>query len=161
MYCDVNSRDEIVKEITAKEKACKTPETASINVIQADMTEMLEKELEQSVAHSPNDAGRYVDKVMIAEFQTDALMMGKFISGLTMMIASSDADIPIFTGDDCIVLEEITRDGSMELICTSEATLCRALSFLSDKDREKVTLHPTEHPILMVYLTKNYAPSWL
>ena len=158
MYCDVNSRDEIAKEITAKEKACKTAETASSNVIQADMTEMLEKELEQSVAHSPNAAGGFVDKVMIAEFQADALMMGRFISGLTLMIASSDADIPIFTGDDCIVLKEFTRDGSMELVCTSEATLCCVLSFLSDKDREKVTLHPTEHPILMVYLTKNYVP---
>ena len=91
------------------------------------------------VAHSPNAAGESVDKVMIAEFQADALMMGTFISGLTIMIASYDADIPIFTGGNCIVLKEFTRDGSMELVCTSKATLRHALSFFSDKDREQVT----------------------
>ena len=40
MYCDVISQDEIAKEITVKEKACKTDKTASSNVIQADMTEV-------------------------------------------------------------------------------------------------------------------------
>lgn len=61
------------------------------------------------------------------------------------MIASSDADIRIFTGDDCIVLKELTRDGSMELVCISEATLRHALSFLSDEDREQITFHTAEH----------------
>lgn len=59
----------IAKKINAKEKACKTAETISSNVIQTDMANMLEKELEQSVAHLPNTAGGFVDKVMIAEFQ--------------------------------------------------------------------------------------------
>jgi len=53
-YCDVNSRDEILTDINVKERACKTAETASNNVIQTDLAEKLEKELEQSVAHSSN-----------------------------------------------------------------------------------------------------------
>mmetsp|Transcript_2837 Transcript_2837/g.5150 ORF Transcript_2837/g.5150 Transcript_2837/m.5150 type:complete len:472 (-) Transcript_2837:1596-3011(-) len=146
-YCDVNSRDEILTDINVKERACKTAETASNNVIQTDLAEKLEKELEQSVAHSSNIAGGFVDRVMTAEFQADALMMGRSISGVTLMIVSSDADIPIIAGDDCIAIKEFTKDGGIEVVCTSRSTLCHALSFLSDEDRRHTTFHPAEHPI--------------
>ena len=146
-YCDVNSRDEILIEINAKERACKTAETSSNNVIQTDLAEKLENELKQSVAHTSNIAGGFVDLVMTAEFQADALMMGRSISGATLMIVSSDADIPIITGDDCIAIKEFTKDGGIELVCTSGSTLRHALSFLSDEDRRHTTFHPAEHPI--------------
>ena len=92
-------------------------------------------------------AGGFVDKVMTAEFQADGLMMGRFISGMTLMIVSADADIPITTGDDCIVMKEFTKDGAIELVCTSEETLRHALSFLSVEDRAQTTFRPAKFPI--------------
>ena len=80
-YCDVNSQNGISKEINANKKAHKTAETSSNDVIQTDLAGKIKKELKQSVAHSSNIAGGFVDEVMTAEFQADALMMGRSISG--------------------------------------------------------------------------------
>ena len=113
------------------------------------------------MAHSPNNAGGFVDYVMIAEYQADALMMGRCASGLTIMIVSSDADIPIILGNNCIVIKEFTKEGSIELVCTSENTLGNALAFLSDDDMKHITVHPAMHPIFDSVSNIKCVLSWL
>ena len=81
MYCGVNNRSERMEEIATKEKACKSTKSASSNVIATDLDVKLVAELEQSSAHTKNASHGFVDKVMIAEFQDDALIMGRYIHG--------------------------------------------------------------------------------
>ena len=106
MYCDVNNRSEIMEEIVTKEKACKSAESASSNVIATDLDVKLVAELEQSSAHTKNASRGFVDKVMFAEFQADAQIMGRSIDGELLLLLSSDADIPLIAGDDCLALKE-------------------------------------------------------
>ena len=54
LYCDVNDRQQIIDDITNKEKSCKSAETSSTNVVASDLDEKLSGELNQSSAHARN-----------------------------------------------------------------------------------------------------------
>mmetsp|Transcript_3043 Transcript_3043/g.6682 ORF Transcript_3043/g.6682 Transcript_3043/m.6682 type:complete len:229 (+) Transcript_3043:133-819(+) len=110
-YEEPNNRQAIQEEISKKEKACKTAETAAANSIQSNMKDKLVVELERSSANKKNNAGGFVAEVLVAEFQADALMMGRSISQSTLMVMSSDADIPIVAGDQCLVIRSSQEMG--------------------------------------------------
>ena len=92
VYCDVNDRQEIMKEIAIKEKQSKSAETTSPNVISADLEEELIAELLQSSAHSKNASRGFVEKVTTAEFQADALIMGRSINRDSLLKNSPKKD---------------------------------------------------------------------
>ena len=51
LFCHVNLYQQIIDDIPTKERACKTAETASSNVVASNLDEMLSGELKQSLAH--------------------------------------------------------------------------------------------------------------
>jgi hypothetical protein len=104
-------------------------------------------ELEQNAAHARNAARGFVDYVMTAEFQADSLIMGRFVNGSTLMVQTSDSDIPALSGDDCIAIKEFTKEGNMQLVSTSEHTIKNAMKFLSVASRDHITYVPAQHPI--------------
>jgi len=67
--------------------------------------------LEQSAAHLRNDLHGFVDYVMKAEFQADSLIMGRVVNGSTLMVLTSDSDIPAISRDDCIAIKDFTKEG--------------------------------------------------
>jgi len=123
LCCNFNQYQQINDVISNKERACKTAGTASSNVVASDLDEILSRELKQSLAHTRNIARGFFAQVKTAEYQADALMMGRAISGETLMVMSSDVDIPIIAGDKCISIKEFTRDGNIEIVSTSKDTI--------------------------------------
>ena len=102
VYTDAVNRQEIMKQIVQLERNCKSAETASANVVSEYLSDLLIVELEQSAAHTKNNAHGFVANVMIAEFQADAVMMGHSVNRQSLMAMTSDADIPCLSGDCCI-----------------------------------------------------------
>ena len=84
---------------------------------------------------------------MKAEFQADSVMMGRVISGVTLMVVTSDADIPIFAGDCCIAIKQFTKDGEIEIVSTSRETLMNLLKFVSEEKKQTLIFTPAEYPI--------------
>ena len=141
-----NERSLVVIDIDAKQKAMKTKETQSRNTAPANFNKTLVEELEVTDVHSRNDAGGLVTTALLAEFQANAVMMGRVVSGTSMMVMTNDADIPILAGDSCVTVKEYTKDGAVELVTTSRATLeyiihCLACAQINLPEEEKG--HPT------------------
>ena len=63
------------------------------------------------------------------------------------MVESSEADIPLICGDNCIALKEFTRDGALELVSTSLETLSKAFRHLSDKAKGHNFVKEPPYPI--------------
>ena len=97
---DAPNRSELLTEIATLEKECRTAEAASSNVVSGTLDAELIVELEQTGAHLRNDACGFVHHVMTAEFQADSLIMGRVINGSTLMVQTSDSDIPAISSDD-------------------------------------------------------------
>jgi len=118
-----NDKQAIMSAIKEKEAAYKRAETAAGNAIPVDLNDKLAGELEHRSAHTKNVSRGFVNQVLTAEFQADALLMGRSINGEALIIMSSDADIPIIASDDCLSLKAFTQDGKMELVSTCRATI--------------------------------------
>ena len=106
------------------------------NVISEYLPDLLIVELEQSDARTKNNAHRFVANVMIAEFQADAVMMGRSVNRQSLMAMTSNTDIPCLSGDCCIAVKDFTMDGKIQLVCMSETTLKNTMEYLSE-DAEK------------------------
>ena len=76
-------------EMVELEKKDKCAETASSNVVSDDLSDSLIVESEQNSTHTMNNARGFVDKVIIAEFQVDAVMMGRIVNRQTLMAMTS------------------------------------------------------------------------
>ncbi len=63
------------------------------------------------------------------------------------MVETSDADIPIIAGDDCIAMKSFTTDGGLELVCTSLETLKKSYKHLSEKAKQRTDIVHAKHPI--------------
>ena len=107
-----------MKQIVQIEPNCKSAETASANVVSEDLSDLPIAELEQSEAHTKNTAHGFVANVMIAEFQADAVMMGRSVNRQSLMAMTSDADIPCLSGGGCIAVKDFTTDRKIQLVCT-------------------------------------------
>ena len=146
-YLDAPNRSELLTEIATLEKECRTAEAASSNVVSGTLDAELIVELEQTGAHLRNDARGFVHHVMTAEFQADSLIMGRVINGSTLMVQTSDSDIPAISSDDCIAIKDFTKEGQMQIVSTSEQTIKKAMTYLSEGSRNHVTFTPAKHPI--------------
>ena len=146
LYSDAD-KQAIMDKIKAKEREYKSAETAASNAIPSDLDDKLSAELSHRQAHTKNASRGFVDKVITAEFQADALLMGRSTNGEALIIQSSDADIPIIAGDECLALKEFTLDGKMELVSTCRATLENAMQYLTDDAKERAKLRDALHPI--------------
>ena len=144
---DAPNRSELLTEIATLEKECRTAEAASSNVVSGTLNAELIVELEQTGAHLRNDARGFVHHVMTAEFQADSLIMGRVINGSTLMVQTSDSDIPAISSDDCIAIKDFTKEGQMQIVSTSEQTIKKAMTYLSEGSRNHVTFTPAKHPI--------------
>ncbi len=147
LYCDLNDRQEILKEIAEKEKSCKSAETSSKNAIPADLDTKLIAELKQSSAHSKGESRGYVGQVLTAEFQADSLIMGRSVRGESLLVESSDADIPLIGGDHLVALKEFTKKAGWELVCTSAKPLEEVLEFVTENAKKRIKLTVAKHPI--------------
>jgi len=120
-----------MNEIKLLEKNGRSAETASSNVVPDELSEKLAKELEYCSAHTKNNAHGFVAKVMTAEFQEDAVTMGRVVTMSTVMVMTSDADIPVLSGDNCIAIKDFTKERNIQIVSTSGETLRNAMGFLS------------------------------
>ena len=142
-----SEKNDIREDVAKKQRSMKSKETQSKNIIQPNFTEKLIEELEQTGAHSRNIAGGSVGKVIVAEFQADAVMMGIVESQKTLMVMTDDADIPIISGDGCIAIKFYTKDGDIELVSTCRRTLDNAYKFLSEATKERTKVMSAKFPI--------------
>jgi len=136
-----------MKEIARLEKECRSAEAASSNVVSGTLDDVLIVELEQTGAHLRNDARGFVHHVMAAEFQADSLIMDRLINGSTLMVQTSDSDIPAISSNDCISIKDFTKEGQMQIVSTSEQTIKNAMTYLSETSQNYVTFTPAKHPI--------------
>ena len=93
LYSDPSSRQQTINQIRNLEQVCKSAEKASDHTIQIDLQQQLVDELERSSAHAKNNARGYVEHVVTAEFQADALMVGRAVNKESVMMVTSDSDI--------------------------------------------------------------------
>ena len=123
-----SEKHDIREEVAKKQRSMKSNETQSRNVIQQNFEGKLVEELEQTGAHSRNMHGGSVGHVIMSEYQADAVMMGRAVSGETLMVMTSDADtdIPIIAGDCCVAIKEFTKVGAIKIVSTSNQTLVNA-----------------------------------
>jgi hypothetical protein len=122
-------------------------EAAFLNIVSGTLDDELIVELEQSAAHVRNAARGFVDNVKTAEFQADSFIMGRVLNGSTLMVQTSDSDIPAISSDNCIAIKEFTKEGNMQIVSTSAQTIKKAMEFLTDTSREHVTYTPAKYPI--------------
>ena len=85
-------------DVATRTKSMKSKEKQSQNSAPANFNKQLVEELQVTGVESRNDAGGLVSTPLIAEFQADAVMMGRSASGKSLMVMTNDADIPILTG---------------------------------------------------------------
>ena len=104
-------------------------------------------ELEYCSAHTKNNARGFVAKVMTAEFQADAVMMGRVVTVSTVMVMTPDAGIPVLSGDNCIATKDFTKERNIQIVSTSGETLRNAMRFLSKDSHNRVTYTPARYPI--------------
>ena len=121
------------KERNCMQRCCNT---ASSNFVPSDLAELLEHELEQSNAHVTNEINGVVDRVQVAEFQADYVMMQRALNKQSVLMGTTDADMTILSGDGCIGLNEFTQEGRMTLQCTCEKTLRNAMKYIQDDTEE-------------------------
>ena len=88
LYSDPSSRQQTINQIRYLEQVCKSAEKASDNTIQSDLQQQLVDELERSSAQAKNNASGYVEHVVTAEFQADALMVGRAVNKESVMMVS-------------------------------------------------------------------------
>jgi hypothetical protein len=74
--------------------------------------------LEQSAAHLRNASHGFVDYFMTAEFQSYSLIMGRVVNRSTLMVLTSNSDIPAISSNDCIAIKDFTKEGHMQIIST-------------------------------------------
>ena len=141
-------RDAITGEIRKFDTQMKRIETQSQCCMPNNFASHLEYELNHSNAHTVDEesAGGYVDHVVVAEFQADSYMAAQIIDRAAIMVMTKDSDIPIIAGDCCISIKSFTK-GKFEIVCTSEATLNHALSYLSEASKEKVQFKAAVNPV--------------
>jgi hypothetical protein len=84
---------------------------------------------------------------MTAEFQADSLIMGRLINGLTLMVQTSDSDIPAISSDDCIAIKDFSKEGQMQIVSMAEQTIKKAMAYLLEGSRDHGTFTPAKHPI--------------
>ena len=75
----------------------------------------MEHELEQSNTHVTNEINGVVNRVQVAEFQADSVMMHRAVKKQSVLMGTTDADMTILSGDGCIGLNEFTQEGRMTL----------------------------------------------
>jgi hypothetical protein len=134
------------KELTNVESTMKAKETFSRNTITAGTVELLKKELEAVGACLTSSSGGTIDPVKRAKFQGDSVMIGHISSGVTQMIFSTDADIPMLGGDMCISVREM-KGGKYMLVSSSFDTLSHARDMIDEKDRGHTTVTRAKCPI--------------
>ena len=120
-----------MKEMAKLEKECRSAEAASSNIVSGSLDDELIVELEQSAAHVRNAARGFVDNFKTAEFQADSFIMGRVVNGSTLMVQTSDSDIPAISSDNCIAIKEFTKEGNMQIVSTSAQTIKKAMEFLN------------------------------
>lgn len=127
-----NERMLVQTDVATRTKSMKSKEKQSQNSAPANFNKQLVEELQVTGVESRNDAGGLVSTPLIAEFQADAVMMGRSASGKSLMVMTNDADIPILTGDSCIAIKEYTKDGMIKLVTTSSITMNYIRKCLAD-----------------------------
>ena len=149
-----SQRNDIREQIATNQRTMKSNETQARNVMQPNFEEKLIEELDSTGAHVRNDADGSVTPVMIAEFQADAVIMGRFDAGKTLMAISGDADLPLIEGDDFVEIKEFMKDGSMEIVSTSRKTIEKLQKHLteaqknrSDAEKSQPIFKAAAHPI--------------
>ena len=149
-----SQRNDIREQIATNQRTIKSNETQARNVMQPNFEEKLIEELDSTGAHVRNDADGSVTPVMIAEFQADAVIMGRFAAGKTLMAISGDADLPLIEGDDFVEIKEFMKDGSMEIVSTSRKTIEKLQEHLteaqknrSDAEKSQPIFKAAAHPI--------------
>lgn len=147
LYSDSSSRQQIINQIRHLEQVCKSAEKASDNTIQSNLQHQLVDELERSSAHTKNSARGYLEHVVTAEFQADALMVGRAANKESVMMITSDSDMVILAGDDSCALKSFTRDGTLEIVSTSEATIKKLMLYLSSDAEQRILFVPAKHPV--------------
>lgn len=122
------------------------------NVIQPNFKEKLVKVLASCGAHHCNDAGGFVETLLIAVSQADAVMRGhiKFESGNTLMVVTNDADIPILVGDCFITIKQYSKSRLIELVSKSQKVIHRLAQTLlnaSSQQQSSKKVSFTKYPL--------------
>ena len=107
LNCRLNSEGLTASERSAAtterktlEGQIKRAETQSTNPGPVNFCMLLERELVRLSAHKPSgEYGGYVSKVKTAEFQADGVIAGRYLSGLSDLLVSTDADFLGFSDD--------------------------------------------------------------
>ncbi len=122
-----------MEAINKKEKEFKSAKSVALNIISSVLAMELSDELERSSAHSKTSCGGFVDRVIIAEVEADALLMDRSAQKKSLIVISTNADIPIITGDCCIAMNEFPiKRGVFKLVSTAEVSLTAAKNHLSN-----------------------------
>jgi hypothetical protein len=99
LYSGGNNSEHILEAINNKEKEFISAKSAALNIISIDLAMEFSDELERSSAHSKISCGGFIDRVMIADFQANALLMDQSAQKKSLIVMSTNADILIITGD--------------------------------------------------------------
>jgi len=75
---------------------------------------------------------------LIGEFQADSLMAGRYIKRKCHLIMSSDADIPVLVGDECIIINNYHGRKNLKIASTSKATLTNAIACLGVESQQRL-----------------------
>ena len=129
-------RNQLQADIKKKETMCKSADTASTNFVPPDLAEQLKHELEQSNAHIRNEINGVVNRVLVAEFEADYVMMHRAVRKQSVLMGTMDADMTVLSGDECIGFFEFMQEGHMTLQSTSEKTLRNAMKYIQDDIEE-------------------------
>ena len=143
---DEDERVKIRTELAKLETSMKSKETCSRSSVPPNAVEQLEKEIATVGAHLTSTAGGSISHVLKAEFQADAVMMGRMSSGMSLMVITTDADIPMLGGDQCLAVKELTG-GKLHLVSTSLETLTNARNQINEKDRVHTKIIPAKCPL--------------
>jgi hypothetical protein len=148
VYTSPEELAEMKKSIFDKERSGRKKLTQSECKIPTDFADALEDVVVNDLCiRTPNNTGGFVAPVMKAKFQADAAIIGRFISGESLMAITSDSDIPILAGGDFVSLKDFTKDGSMTMVSTTKATLQNLIKFLPDDSLSRVKLEDAVCPI--------------
>ena len=113
----------------------KRAETQSTNPVPTNFPKMLEKELIRLSSYKPT--GKYggcVGKVTTGKFQADGVIAGRYATGMSNLIISTDGDYPAFSNDNCLALSSFKGE-NLTITSTSKATVEKEISYLPPENQ--------------------------
>jgi hypothetical protein len=136
-HLNAADRKKLLDQRDKIEDGVKRAETASINIVPPNFSDLLEEELQKIKAHITNTSGGRVTRVQTTKFQADAYIIHLLVTGRCQLAITQDIDIIAFSDDNCPIITDFVGE-NITIKSTSKKTIQQCFSYLPPESKSIV-----------------------